>query len=131
MSSARSIAAMPSLPQCSAACATGAGTSRRMSFGTDVGLLDDLAPLRVLVANEFREIRGRVGDELDALRRELRLHFRTTQNTRHFHVHAIDDIGRDLGRHEETKPWVYAVAGQRFADRRGITEIRKALRRRA
>src|SRR6266478_5308295 len=110
MSSARSIAAMPSLPQWSCACGTGAGISRRMSFATDVGLLDHFAPLRVLVANELREVRRRIGHQLDALRRELRFDVGAAENARHFGIHAIHDLRRRLCRHEQAEPWIDGVA---------------------
>src|SRR4051812_38699993 len=104
MSSARSMAAMPSLPQWSCACGTGAGISRRISFATDVRLLDHFAPLRVIGTDESAELLGRVGDELDALRREFRFHVGTAEHAGDFGIHPIHDFGGCLCRHEETEP---------------------------
>src|SRR2546429_3965395 len=131
MSSARSIAAMPSLPQWSCAWGTGDGTSRRISLATDVCLLDHFAPLRVLVPDEPGEVSGRIRHQLDALRRELRLDVGIAQHAGRLGADALHDLRRHLGRHEETKPRIHGIAGQRFTDRRRITEIRKALRCRA
>src|SRR6185369_11185589 len=130
--SARSIAAMASLPQCSAACGTAAGMSRMIfSLATDVRLLDHLAPFHVILANQSREVLGRIGHDLDALRRELRLHFRGSQYARHLGIHLLHDVRRYLRRHEEAEPRVDRIAGQRLADRRRVAEVREALRRRA
>src|SRR5512138_3355910 len=132
MSSARSIAAMASLPQCSAACGTAAGMSRMIfSLATDVRLLDQLAPFHVVLANQLREVLRRIGQHLDALRRELRLHVRATQYARHLGIHLFHDVRRHLGWHEKAEPRVDRVAGERLADRRSVAEVGEALRRRA
>src|SRR3954466_13364043 len=132
MSSARSIAAMASLPQCSAACGTADGMSRMtFSLATDVGLLDDLAPFRVVLANQLREVFRGIGEHLNALRRELRLDLGAGEDARHLGVHLLHDVRRYLRRHEEAEPGVDRVAWQRLADRRRIAEVREALRRRA
>src|SRR5205085_7693773 len=111
---ARSISAIESLPQVSAACATGAGTSRRIfSLATDIGLLDHFAPLRVVLANKFREVRGRIGEKLDTLRLELRFHVGTAEDTRHFAVDLARDVGGRLRRHKDAEPGIDGEAGQR------------------
>src|SRR5881394_717202 len=107
MSSARSIAAMASLPQCSCACGTGAGTSLTIfSLAMDAGLLDHLAPLRVVVADQASEVRGRIGRKLDALRRELCLDVGVAEHTRDLGVHFLYDVRRHLGGDEDAEPGI-------------------------
>src|SRR5438067_12659910 len=104
MSRARSIAAIASLPQSSFCSGTGTGRSRRNSVATDSSLLDEFSPLGVVVADEAGKVRGGVGDQLNALLPETRLELRAAQDLHHFVMHAGDDIGRHLGRHEQPQP---------------------------
>src|SRR5207248_11481806 len=117
-SRARSIAAMASLPQCSRVSGTGDGTSRTISLATDVGLLNHLAPLDVIVADQFRELRRRIGRKADTLRLKLRLDVGIAEHARHLGVHLLHDLGRHLRWHEDAEPSIDREARQRLADGR-------------
>src|SRR3954463_15120693 len=107
MSSARSIAAMASLPQCSAACGTADGMSRMtFSLATDVGLLDDLAPFRVVLANQLREVLRRIRYKIDTLWGKPCLDVGTAEHACYFGVHFPDDIQRHLCRHKNAHPGI-------------------------
>src|SRR6185503_13878894 len=99
MSSARSIAAMASLPQTSFESATGTGDSCAISVGLDAGFLDDPAPLRVVFADEARELRGRVGHQLDALRPEPGLEVGAAEDLHHLAMDLRQHVLRCLRRH--------------------------------
>src|SRR5437868_13479699 len=124
------MAAIASLPQCSRVSGAEDGMSRRMSLATYVGLLDDFAPLRVVRANELRELRGRIGYYLDTLRLKPGLHLGTSEDARHLTVDFPHDVGGRLRRHKDAEPGIDREARQRLRDRRHVTEIRQAFRRR-
>src|SRR6185503_11814192 len=115
MSSARSIAAIASLPQMSCCEGEGTGTSREISeaisVGLDAGVPDDLAPLRVVFADEAPELGRRVGRQLDSLRPELRLELGAAQDLHHLAVDLHHHLLRRLRRHEQAEPGIERVAG--------------------
>src|SRR5229473_7218391 len=96
MSSARSIAAIASLPQLS--FCLGELTGR--SFSMDVRLSNELPPFGVVLADEARKFGRRAGDDLDALRREPRFQFRGVEDPNDLRIHFRDDVRRNPGRHE-------------------------------
>src|SRR5687768_15262219 len=100
MSSARSIAAIASLPQTSGEGATLTG----LSLTFDACFLDHFAPAGVILPDEARELRGRVGIDDDALRAELGLEIGAVHDLRHLVVDALHDRRRRLGGNEETEP---------------------------
>src|SRR6185436_3723087 len=105
MSSARSMAAIASLPQMSCCDGEGTGTSREISeaisVGLDAGFLDDLAPLRVVFADEARELGRRARHQLDALRPELGLEVGAAKDLHHFGVDLRHRVGRRPGGNEQ------------------------------
>src|SRR6185295_7931055 len=101
MSSARSMAAMASLPQISFSTETETGLSCVISVRLDARVLDDLAPLRVVFADEAAEVGRRVRHQLDPLRAELRLEVRAAQDLHHLAVDLHHDVLRCLRRHEQ------------------------------
>src|SRR6187455_2013139 len=101
MSSARSIAAMASLPQISFSTETETGLSGAISVGLDAGFLDDLAPLRVVFADEARELGGRVRHQLDALWPEPGLEVGAAEDLHYFRMDLRHHVARCLGRNEQ------------------------------
>src|SRR5688500_15302791 len=69
----------------------------------DPGFLDELAPARVVLAHEAREVGGRIGDELDALRAKARFQLRIAQDLDHLGVDSRNNLLRRLRRHEKTE----------------------------
>src|SRR5207302_2300682 len=96
MSSARSIAAIASLPQISLCLGELAGRS----FSMDVRLSNELPPFGVVFADEARKFGRWVGDDLDALQREPRFQFRGVEDPGDFGIHFRNDVRRNPGGHE-------------------------------
>src|SRR5204862_1562215 len=97
----------------------------RVSFPFYPGLFDQLAPFGIVLTDEPGEVGRRIGDELDALRREPSLELRAVENAAHFRIHLVDDLRRPLGRHEQTEPRIDRIARQGLAYRRSAAEIGK------
>src|SRR4051795_13437559 len=95
------------------------------------GLMDDLAPLRVVLADELREVGRRIRHQLDALGPEPCLQVRAAQDLHHFRMNAPNDFRRRLGGHKEAEPRIEPITGDRLADGRRVAEVREALGRRA
>src|SRR6267143_1595895 len=128
MSSARSIAAIASLPQIS--FCLGEPTGR--SFSMDVRLSNELPPFGVVFADEARKFGRRAGDDLDALRREPRFQFRGVEDPNDFRIHFRDDVRRNPGRHEQPKPWIEDITWHAgFGEGRYVAQVREARGRRA
>src|SRR5512145_346135 len=100
MSSARSIAAIASLPQSSLCEETLTGDS----LCTNPGLPQHLAPVRVVIADDLGELRRRAGHDVHALRYEARLDLGGIEDFQHFRVHFGHDVGRCFGRDEKAEP---------------------------
>src|SRR4051812_24971240 len=113
MSSARSIAAIASLPQTSGFAETATGDS----FATNSGLLDHFAPAQVVYLDRAHEIGGRVGLDHDSLGGELGLEIRRIDHSRHVRLDAIDDLGRRLCRNEKPEPRIKGVPRHALRDR--------------
>src|SRR5207247_3029002 len=96
MSSARSSAAIASLPQIS--CCWAEATGR--SFSMDARLPNERSPFGVVFADEARKFGRRAGDDLDALRREPRFQFRGVEDPNDLRIDFRDDVRRNPGRHE-------------------------------
>src|SRR4051812_31737606 len=103
ISSARSIAAIASLPHNSFCCGEAAGMSRKSSLATlglpclfvlDAAVADQLAPARIVLLDEARELRRRAGEHLDALRRQPRLEIRRVEDLHDFAIYFRDDLRR-------------------------------------
>src|SRR5688500_13308638 len=100
MSSARSIAAIASLPHSS-----GEGFTRTgLSLTLDTCFANHLAPARVVFANEVREFLRRIGIDDDALRAELGLELRAVHDLGHLGVDTLHDRRRRLRGNEEPEP---------------------------
>src|SRR5687768_5315599 len=122
MSSARSIAAMASLPQTSCCWETATG----LSLTLDPCFPDHLAPARVVLPDGAVEFGWRVGLDHDALRGELGLELRRVQHLHHVGVDPLHDLRGRFRRNEQAEPGIERVARHGLADGGRVAEIRKA-----
>src|SRR5258708_32522596 len=97
-------------------------------FGLEARGLQHGAPLGNLGADEGVELLGAVADQLEALRREPRLHLRVLRDLPHLGVQALDDRPRRARRPGEAAPAIDLVAREAaFSHRGNVGRERSAL----